>query len=100
MYAFLTRVTIRWHSAEAGFSAWLKLGVWIWMQVAWQKSDAVQQVWRVVVALLAYPHLWVRKAAGRLVGLLLSTAKLGTAQTFTLPHHSCLVLSVPMSVTG
>ncbi|KAL0044331.1 hypothetical protein WJX82_000142 [Trebouxia sp. C0006] len=46
-------------------------------QVAWQKSDAVQQVWRVVVALLAYPHLWVRKAAGRLVELLLSTAKLG-----------------------
>ncbi|KAL0018407.1 hypothetical protein WJX79_009395 [Trebouxia sp. C0005] len=47
-------------------------------QVAWQKSEAVQQVWRAVVALLAYPHLWVRKAAGRLVGLLLSTAKLGT----------------------
>jgi hypothetical protein len=51
----------------------------MWMQVAWQKSEAVQQVWRGVVALLAYPHLWVRKAAGRLVGLLLSTAKLGTA---------------------
>lgn len=49
------------------------------MQVAWQKSEAVQQVWHAVVALLAYPHLWVRKAAGRLVGLLLSTAKLGTA---------------------
>ncbi|KAL0035339.1 hypothetical protein WJX77_001780 [Trebouxia sp. C0004] len=46
-------------------------------QVAWQKSEAVQQVWHAVVALLAYPHLWVRKAAGRLVGLLLSTAKLG-----------------------
>lgn len=58
-------------------NTWLKLRVW--MQVAWQKSEAVQQVWRAVVALLAYPHLWVRKAAGRLVGLLLSTAKLGTA---------------------
>ncbi len=62
------------------------------MQVAWQKSEAVQQVWHAVVALLAYPHLWVRKAAGRLVGLLLSTAKLGTAQILTLPHHSCITV--------
>ena len=70
------------------------------MQVAWQKSEAVQQVWHAVVALLAYPHLWVRKAAGRLVGLLLSTTKLGTSQIFTLPHHSCLSLSSPMSAPG
>lgn len=48
--------------------------------MAWQKSTAVQQVWRSVVALLAYPHVWVRKAAGRLVGLLLSSPKLGTPQ--------------------
>ncbi len=61
--------------------------------MAWQKSEAVQQVWRAVVALLAYPHLWVRKAAGRLVGLLLSTAKLGTAQILTLSHHSCITVN-------
>ena len=76
---------------------WLKLGVW--MQVALQKSEAVQQVWRAVVALLPYPHLWVRKAAGRLVGLLLSTPKLGIAGTFALPHYSYLSLSLPISVT-
>lgn len=47
------------------------------MQVAWQKGPEVQQVWRDVLALLAYPHVWVRKAAGRLLGLLLSSSKLG-----------------------
>ena len=34
-------------------------------------------MWRDVLALLAYPHVWIRKAAGRLLGLLLSSIKLG-----------------------
>lgn len=47
------------------------------MQVGWQKGREVQQLWRHVLTLLAYPHVWIRKAAGRLLGLLLSSSKLG-----------------------
>ena len=46
-------------------------------QVAWQKGSEVQQLWRDVVVLLGYPHVWIRKASGRLLGLLLSSTKLG-----------------------
>ena len=56
------------------------IGVWL-VQVAWQKGAEVQQVWGHVVALLAFCHVWVRKAAGRLLGLLLSNTKLGTSGT-------------------
>ena len=46
----------------------------------------MQEVWRSVVGLLAYPHVWVRKAAGRLLGLLLANNKLGmTAYCLYLP---------------
>ena len=46
----------------------------------------MQEVWRSVVALLAYPHVWPRKAAGRLLGLLLANNKLGmTAYCLYLP---------------
>ena len=48
------------------------------VQVAWHKGGEVQQVWQSVVALLGYPHAWVRKATGRLLGLLLASPKLGT----------------------
>ena len=53
------------------------------MQVAWQKGYEVQQLWRDVVALLAYPHVWIRKASGRLLGLLLSNTKLGQQHAAT-----------------
>jgi len=36
----------------------------------WQQGPAVQQLWgEVVQEMLLYPHLWVRKAAARLLGL-------------------------------
>lgn len=56
------------------------------LQVAWQKGPEVQQLWRDVVALLAYPHVWIRKASGRLLGLLLSSTKLG--KQHAAPHPS------------
>ena len=62
-------------------------------QVAWQKGSQVQQVWRDVVALLAYPHVWIRKAAGRLLGLLLSSTKLGQPHV-ALPHPSPVLLCI------
>ena len=65
------------------------------VQVAWLKGAQVQQLWRHVMALLAYPHLWIRKAAGRLLGLLLSSNKLGK-------HHALqwrLLLSYKLSIT-
>ena len=66
------------------------------MQVAWQKGPQVQQLWRDTVALLAYPHVWIRKASGRLLGMLLSSNKSGEplchrcATTVPLrPHCDC-----------
>ena len=47
------------------------------MQVAWQKGKEAQGVWQSVVGLMGYPHAWLRKAAGRLLGLLLVSPKLG-----------------------
>ena len=42
--------------------------------LAWQQGPAVQQLWCCIVqSLLLYPHLWVRKAAARLLGLGLGT---------------------------
>ena len=63
------------------------------LQVAWQKGSEVQQLWRDVVALLAYPHVWIRKAAGRLLGLMLSSTKLGQ-QHAALPHPSLFCASL------
>ena len=51
------------------------------MQVSWQKGQQLQELWSLVVQLLAYPHTWVRKATARLLGLLLATPKLGKHQS-------------------
>ena len=56
------------------------------LQVAWQKGQQTRELWGLVVQLLAYPHAWVRKATGRLLGMLLATPKL--VQPFT-PGHEC-----------
>lgn len=42
--------------------------------LTWQQGPAVQQYWHTLVKqLLLHPHLWVRKVAGRLLGLALAT---------------------------
>ncbi|KAK9818396.1 hypothetical protein WJX72_012002 [[Myrmecia] bisecta] len=45
-------------------------------QVGWQAGETVRQLWQAVSALLLHRHLWVRKAAARLMGLAFANVKL------------------------
>ena len=50
-----------------------------WLQVAWESGEDVQRLWQAVQDLLDYPHVWVRKASARLLGLILASPSIGEA---------------------
>ena len=47
------------------------------MQVAWGSGPEAQTLWQAVQGLLEYPHIWIRKASSRLLGLVLATPSIG-----------------------
>ena len=47
------------------------------LQVAWGSSQDAQTLWQAVQGLLVYPHIWVRKATARLLGLVLASPSIG-----------------------
>lgn len=51
-----------------------KLGM---LQVAWGSGQDAQTLWQAVQGLLVYPHIWVRKASARLLGLVLASPSIG-----------------------
>ncbi|KAK9840687.1 hypothetical protein WJX84_003409, partial [Apatococcus fuscideae] len=46
-------------------------------QVAWGSGLEAQSLWQAVQGLLEYPHVWVRKASARLLGLILASPSIG-----------------------
>ena len=48
-----------------------------WVQVAWGSGSEAQTLWQAVQGLLEYPHIWVRKASSRLLGLVLASPSIG-----------------------
>ncbi|KAK9863125.1 hypothetical protein WJX84_001609, partial [Apatococcus fuscideae] len=46
-------------------------------QVAWGSGQEAQTLWHAVQGLLEYPHVWVRKASARLLGLVLASPSIG-----------------------
>ena len=53
------------------------------MQVAWGSGLEAQSLWQAVQGLLEYPHVWVRKASARLLGLILASPSIGASQKLT-----------------
>ena len=61
-------------------------GAWVSMQVQWRQGDVVREVWVAVSRQTLHPHMWVRGAAARLLGLAFADAAIGE-----LFHWGCAI---------